>query len=185
MGLSFAWANSYLNTCKVPPNFEQTACPPHPLWIPPKSIRLIDKQADLRHNHLHNLTVGRGLAKAARHSLLVEYWIRAEETATSIETCLGPAEGETDPTGVYAVLKRWYQHASARAPKPSRAYMEKVKGDFHTLYQLEYIHTPGLPLATHMEPVQVNDATPSEVEVEAAVRHLRPLKADGHTHLCT
>ena len=62
--------------------------------------------------------------------------------------------------------------------------MEKVRGDFQTLYQLEYIHTPGLPLATHMEPVQVNDATPSEVEVEAAVRHLRPLKADGHTHLC-
>ena len=36
-----------------------------------------------------------------------------------------------------------------------------------------------------MGPVQVNDVTPSEAEVEAVVRRLCPLKASGHTHLCT
>ena len=34
-----------------------------------------------------------------------------------------------------------------------------------------------------METVQVNNATPSEAEVETAVRRLFPLKAGGHTHL--
>ena len=61
--------------------------------------------------------------------------------------------------------------------------MEKVRGESQTLYQRDEPQTPGLPLATHMYPSQVNNYTPSEAEVEAAVRRLRPLKADGHTHL--
>ena len=61
--------------------------------------------------------------------------------------------------------------------------MENVKGDFKILYQREEPHTHGITLETYMDSVQVNDATPLEAEVEAAVCHLRPLKAVGHTHL--
>ena len=61
--------------------------------------------------------------------------------------------------------------------------MENVRGDFQTLYQQEDPHPPGIPLETHVEPVQVNNATPSEAEMETVVRILRPLKAGGHTHL--
>ena len=35
---------------------------------------------------------------------------------------------------------------------------------------------------TNVDPFQVKNATPSEVEVEAVVRHLLPLKPGGHTH---
>ena len=52
-----------------------------------------------------------------------------------IEACLEPSTGGADPRRAYAILKRYYRHASARAPNASRAYMEKVRGDFQTLYQ--------------------------------------------------
>ena len=61
--------------------------------------------------------------------------------------------------------------------------MEKVRGYFQALYQIEELHPPVIPLSTHVDSVQVNDATPLEAEVEAEVCHLRPLKAGGHTHL--
>ena len=38
------------------------------------------------------------------------------------------------PRGAYAILKYWYQHASVQAPNPSGEEMEKVRGDFWTLY---------------------------------------------------
>ena len=92
--------------------------------------------------------------------------------------------GGVDPRGLFAMLKRWYRHASAWAPKPSRTDMEKVRGYFQTLYHREEPHTPGLPLATHVNPAKVNDKIPSEAEVEAAVQRLLPRRAGGHTHLC-
>ena len=48
--------------------------------------------------------------------------------------------------------------------------MEKVRGDFLTLYKREEPQPPGLPLATHSDQVQMNGKIPSEAEVEAAVR---------------
>ena len=80
---------------------------PHPLWMSPNSIRMIDKQSYLRRNPRHNCNVARGLTKAVRRSLLVESWRRAKESATDIRACLDPAAGETDPRGAYAILKRW------------------------------------------------------------------------------
>ena len=63
--------------------------------------------------------------------------------------------------------------------------MEKVGGYFQTLYQREEPQTPGLTLATHMDPAKVNEEIPSEVDVEAVVRNLRPHRVGGHTHLRT
>ena len=76
--------------------------------------------------------------------------------------CLEPSMEVTDPRGVYAILKSWYWHASTRAPNPSWEDMEKVGGDFQTLYQREDPHTPGLPLATHVYLIHVNYEIPSE-----------------------
>ena len=92
--------------------------------------------------------------------------------------------GETDPRIEYALLKLWCRHASARAPNPYQIDMEKSRGGFQNIYQWEDLHPPVLPLATHVDPVQVNDVTLSEAEVKAVVFHLRPLKSGVHTHLC-
>ena len=144
---------------------------------------MIDKQASLRRNYRHNCNVARGLTKAIRQSLLVDYRRRAGEAAASIRTCLEPSAGETDLSGSYAILERWYRHTSTQEPKISQTDIEKVRGDFQTLYQQEDPQPPGLPLATHVEQVKVNNATPLEAEVETAVRCLRPIKSGGHTQL--
>ena len=127
--------------------------------------------------------MARGLNKAVQKSLLVDYRRRDEEAETAIRVCLETEAGEMDPHGAYAILKPWYRHVSTWVPNPSWNYMEKARGYFHTLYKREEPHPHGLPLAKHVEPVQVNNADPSEVEVETAVHHLIPVKADRHTHL--
>ena len=75
-----------------------------------------------------------------------------------------------------------------RAPNSSRTDTEKVRGGFHNLFQWEDPHTPGLPLATHVDPSKVNDKISSEAEaeaeVESVVHYLHPHRAGGHTHLC-
>ena len=62
--------------------------------------------------------------------------------------------------------------------------MEKVREVFQTIYKREKLHTPVLPLETHVYPIQLNDETPSAAEVEVAVLRLSPLKAGGQIHLC-
>ena len=61
--------------------------------------------------------------------------------------------------------------------------MAKVTKDYATLYQQEDPYPPVRLLSTHVDPFQINDNVPSEVEVESAVQCLRPHKAGNHTHL--
>ena len=62
--------------------------------------------------------------------------------------------------------------------------MDKVSGYFHTFYQIEDTHNPGMTLAKHLAPSKVNDATPSEAEMKEAVRLLRQHTMGRHTHFC-
>ena len=104
----------------------------------------------------------RGLTKAMQLSLLVESRILSKEAATEIRACLEKLAGETDPCRSYTILKRWYRHASVRVHIHSQTNMDKVRGDFRTLYQWEDQHPTGLTLGTHVNPVQVNNTTQSE-----------------------
>ena len=51
------------------------------------------------------------------------------------------------------------------------------------MYQKEEPQPPGIPLKMHVDPVQFNNATLLEADMEAAVHHLPPFKAGRHTHL--
>ena len=147
-----------LQTLKpVPPKLEG---PPRPLWMSPDSIRLIDKRAALRRNPRHSRNVARGLTRSVCRSLMADSRRRAEEAATEIGVCLEPSTGGADPHRAYTILKRWYRYASAWAPNPCPTDMEKVRGDFQTLYQREESQPPGLPLETHVDPAKVNDEIP-------------------------
>ena len=70
-----------------------------------------------------------------------------------------------------------------RAPKPSRAEMAKVTGDYAALHCQEELTTPRIPVPNHVTPFRVNGNLPSEEEVKAAVQLIRLNKAVGHTHL--
>ena len=45
-----------------------------------------------------------------------------------------PQDQSPDPKEAYAIVKRWYFHASARKTKPPRADQAKVSGDYAALY---------------------------------------------------
>ena len=51
------------------------------------------------------------------------------------------------------------------------------------ILQREETTSPGLPLATHVNPAKVKNKIPYEEEVEAEVRQLHPYRAGGHIHL--
>ena len=91
---------------------------------------------------------------------MADYPRRAEEESTEIGACLEPSTVRVEPRGEYAILKRWYWHATAQAPNPSWTDMEKVRGDFQNLYQMEEPQITILPLATHVDPAKVNDEVP-------------------------
>ena len=54
-----------------------------------------------------------------------------------IGACLENSTGRADPHREYSILNFWYQHPSAQAPNPSLTDMEKVRGEFQTLYKRE------------------------------------------------
>ena len=67
------------------------------------------------------------LTKSIRRFLLVDSRKITERAAEEIGSCLDPASGTPqDLQGAYTILKRWYSHASARAPSPLWADMVKV-----------------------------------------------------------
>ena len=63
------------------------------------------------------------------------------------------------------MLKRWYRHASSRAPIPSRADMEKVMGDYATLYRREHLNPLGSLVKNHVTTFRLNDDVLLETDV--------------------
>ena len=68
-----------------------------------------------------------------------------------IEECLEPSMGGAEPCGAYTIMKRWYWQTSAQAPNTSQTDMEKVRGDFQTIYQREEPHPHVLTRDTHVD----------------------------------
>ena len=66
-------------------------------------------------------------------------------------------------------------------PKPSRADLENIYGDYAALYQKEAPYPPGLPLPITVSPFQIHDESPEMVEAE--VCRLRSQKDRVYTHL--
>ena len=96
---------------------------------------MIDERAFLRRNTQHNWNVALTLTKSVRRSLPVDSRKLAERVTKEIGDFLDPALGTHQYLqGAYTIIKRWYFHASTRVPKPSRAYMSKVTGDYVALY---------------------------------------------------
>ena len=70
-------------------------------------------------------------------SLLVDSRWKLGKATEEIGACMETATGKPDLRGAYTFQKRWYHHASARAPNPSWEDMAKVTGDYIELYRQE------------------------------------------------
>ena len=62
--------------------------------------------------------------------------------------------------------------------------MDNVTKDYSTIYQREKNYPSGQPLTTHVDPFQINDDVPSDMEVKSAVQIHCSHKAVNHTYLC-
>ena len=75
----------------------------------------------------------------------------------------------------------WYRHASSRPPTPSRQDLEATSQNFQALYTPETPSPPGPPLHAIIDPFPVNDNTPSETKIKAAIQRIKSNRAGGHS----
>ena len=105
-------------------------------WMLEELLWSIYEHESILYNTRHDRNVARTLTKDVQRSLLVDSRKRAERAAEDIGSCLELVLGTPQyPKRAYTSLKRWYRHASTRAPNPSREDMAKATGDYDKLYQ--------------------------------------------------
>ena len=66
-----------------------------------------------------------------------------------------------------SILKWCYHHTLARQPKPSRADLANVSGEYVVIYQLEYQSPLGRSIPIHVAPFQIEDGLQLDMELEA------------------
>jgi hypothetical protein len=128
-----------------------------PRWMSATTLRLIDTRAALRRNKHHSRQQARVLTGQIKQSLRLDWRRRAEDAAKAIGKCLHTEE--PDLQKAWNILKRWYRHATARQPHPSREDLVTVSTEYETLYTAEMPSPPGAPIPTHVAPFPINDAT--------------------------
>ena len=153
------------------------ARPNPPQWLSPNTIRLIDTRASLRRNKFHSRQQARLLTRQINQSLKEDRKARAEKAAQEIGACL--STDTPDLQGAWNIIKRWYRHASARQPNPSREDLHKVANDYAALYTAETPSPPGPPIPTHVAPFPILDGPPTEDEIAEAVRRLHNNRSPG------
>jgi hypothetical protein len=161
----------------LPPNVP----PPRLQWMSDATIRLIDSRASLRRDPHHSWQRTRALTRQIKASLKLDRAKRVEDAAAAIAACMTP--DNPDIQGAYTVLKRWYRHAAARPPKPSRENLNRVSANFHALYTCELPSPPGAPLVPQVGPFPIKDDLPSVNEVREAIKRMRRNKAPGHSRM--
>ena len=111
-------------------------CAPRPQWVLAGSLRLIVSRAYQHRLPYHNWNVARTLKRSVQKALVVDNHHREDVVAEEIWACLKYPQGTPSYLqGDYSVLKRWHQQESGRQTHPSRNDLEKVSGDYASLYQ--------------------------------------------------
>ena len=100
---------------------------------------------------------------------------RAEKAAEEIGILL--SGDAPDLQGAFDILKRWYRHATAHQPKPSREDLIRVTDSFRQLYTAQPPTAPPIPI--HVQPFPVEDGLPTDDEIGAAIKRLRNGRAPG------
>ena len=152
-----------------------------PQWMSANTLRLLDTRAALRRNKHHSRQQARVLTRQIKQSLKADWRKRAEDAAQAIGACLH--SDTPDLQQAWNILKRWYRHATARQPKPSREDLTTITAEYTTLYTAETPSPPGHPIPVHVAPFPINDANPTDQEIGAAVQRLKSNKSPGASNI--
>jgi hypothetical protein len=114
-------------------------------WMSATTFRLMDTRAALCRNKHHSCQEAGRLTRQIKQNLKADWRRQAEDAAWAIGDCLHTEE--PDLQQAWNILKRWYRHATARQPQPSRADLVTVSTKYATLYTAESPSFPGPPIA--------------------------------------
>ena len=148
-----------------------------PQWLSPSTIQLMDTRATLRRDPAHCRRRARTLTRQVKAAIKADRLQRAASAAAEIGTHLTSNNYQQ----AWNVCKRWYRPASSRPPTPSRQDLEATSRNFQALYTPEAPSPPGPPLHALINPFPVNDNTPTEAEIKAAVHRIKSNRATGHS----
>ena len=98
---------------------------------------------------------------------------RAAKAAGEIEAALGLGDIKES----FNIAKRWYRAAEDRALKPCYESMAKQTAEREELYRK--VIPPGDPIPINVDPYEVQDEVPGDMEIRAKVKDLRNGRAGG------
>ena len=140
---------------------------PENQWISEQTWALIDNRARLRREGRLLQRAGGGMGRQINAALKGDRKQRADNIATDISHHLH----EGDVVEALRCVKGWYRVAEDRAPKPCHESMEKQTKEREELYAK--VPPPGDPIPINVDPFEINDAIPEDVEIRAVVRGMQ------------
>ena len=142
-------------------------------WISLATWALVDHRAQLRRKGMLNQQGARKLGREVKASLKSDRRQRAADTASAAEHHLQSG----DPKEAWRCIKGWYRAVEDRAPKPCYEAMKKQTTEREELYAA--IPPPGDSIPINVEPFEVRDDIPGDMELRAVVAGLRNGRAGG------
>jgi hypothetical protein len=135
--------------------------------------KLVDSRAALRRHGKTQCDEGRKLSRNILKGIKADRQIRTQKAGESIEILLETGNLK----GAWRSLQAWYEHASGKGSKPSRADLEATSAEFQALYMQKT--PPGDPIPICVAPFEIDDNVPDEREIADTVRILRWGKSSG------
>ena len=133
-------------------------------WIRPSTRALIDHKATFARENKLNQRDRRWLVRKIKAHLQDD---RRHMTAAVKASIMGHLEGG-ELAEAWKCLKAWYAASGDRPPKPCHETMDKQTVERVELY--ERVPLTGEPIPINVEPKEVEDACPGDVELRDVVR---------------
>lgn len=146
---------------------------PQNQWVSNRTWALCDHRAMLRRYGSLNQNGERRLGRKISQSFAQDRKDRAAKAAGEIEAALGLGDIKES----FNIAKRWYRAAEDRAPKPCYESMAKQTAEREELYRK--VIPPGDPIPINVDPYEVQDEVPGDMEIRAKVKDLRNGRAGG------
>jgi hypothetical protein len=87
-----------------------------------------------------------------------------------------------DVQEAFRYLKGWYQNASESMVRPCPQTIERQTAEWVALYARK--DSPGDPLSINIDPVPIDNGTPTEAKVRKAAQELTTRQAPGALGMC-
>ena len=148
-------------------------------WISEETWRLIDKRVSARRDPRYEQEFKRQLGRVVKASLAANRKWRADKAGAEVGALV-----KADPPLIQEVwyhIQGWYQAAVNHTPPPARVTIERITAERVVLYSR--VPPPGENVPVQIEPFEVEDKVPEEVEIEWAVKCLRNNRSRGASRM--